>query len=162
MSELGGLLHQLEEQYGREQAQLAVRQANVQNLRQQIQLLKQLIALRDGQGDSNQSGVDPSLTTSATKATLSELVRDILDAHGQPMHIAMIRGALIAQGHSIPGRGTDANVIAHISRNDSIVRVGKGMYALASWGLTTMPKRKRRATRRRVEGHASAHRERRA
>jgi aspartokinase len=148
MSELASLLNQLEDQYQREEADLAARQANVENLRQQVALLKQLIALRDGHSDSSQSAVDPSLTMSATKATLSDLVRDILDAHGEPMHIAMIRGALIAQGHSIPGRGTDANVIAHISRNDSIVRVGKGTYALASWGLPAKPKRRRRSKTR--------------
>jgi len=148
MSELTDLLHELEEQYTQRQAELAAKQADVENLRVQIQLLEQLIALRDGQNALREGPFPRSGPTPTKAGRLSELVHGVLDAHRKPMHISAIREALIAQGHSIPGRGTDANVIAHISRDDSIVRVGKGTYALGSWGLPVRPKRKRRAKTR--------------
>jgi len=143
MFELTGLLEEVEREYQREEAELTAKQARVEGLRQQIQLLKQLIVLRDGQTMAGERLSSP--TSSARTTSISELVCNVLDAHGEPMHISMIRGALIAGGHPIPGRGIDANVIAHISRNESIVRVGKGTYALASWGLPPKPRPKRRS-----------------
>jgi hypothetical protein len=148
MSELSILLDRLEDEYKREEAGLAAKQATVENLRQQISLLKQLIALRDGERMPKERAFGLFQAAPPSTGSISELVRDLLNAHGDPMHISEIRQALISQGHSIPGRGTDANIIAHISRDDSIARVGKGTYALAAWGLPAIPRRKRRAKKR--------------
>jgi len=150
VSELSKLLEEVEQEYRREEAELTGKQVHVESLRQQIELLRQLIGLRDGQGMARERALDRSLAPASRTRSISELVGSVLDAHGEPMHISTIRGALVAQGHSIPGRGTDANVIAHISRADSIVRVGKGMYALASWGLPPKPRQKRRTKKGRT------------
>jgi len=150
MSELTSLLDEVEREYRREEAELTAKQARVESLRQQIQLLKQLIGLRDGQTMARERPFDSSLASASTTTSISELARSVLDAHGEPMHISMIREALVAGGHPIPGRGTDANVIAHIGRNESIVRIGKGMYALASWGLPPKPRPKRRSKKTRA------------
>jgi hypothetical protein len=145
MSQLSSLLDELENEYRREETELAAKQARVENLRQQIQLLRQLVALRDGEGDFRETRLDLFRAMPASTRSVSELVREVLAARGKPMHISDIREALIAQGHSIPGRGTDANIIAHIIRDESMARVARGTYALASWGLQAKPKKKRRA-----------------
>jgi hypothetical protein len=68
---------------------------------------------------------------------------------GRPVHIGEIRRLLDEKGITIPGRGTDANVIVYLSKSDAIRRVGKGIYALTAWGLPAVPPRRRRVSHRR-------------
>jgi len=72
----------------------------------------------------------------------------VLEESGKPLHISDLRHALERKGVPIPGKGTDANVIVYLSRSDEVCRVGKGLYALRTWGVPEVPPRQRRSRRR--------------
>lgn len=71
---------------------------------------------------------------SSTTIRLQKAVEDVLRASGAPMHIREIRSALSQRGVTIPGKGTDANVIVHLRRASDVFRPhGRGTYALVEW-----------------------------
>jgi len=72
----------------------------------------------------------------------------VLEESGKPLHISDLRHALEQKGVPIPGKGTDANVIVYLSRSDEVCRVGKGLYALRTWGVPEVPPRQRRSKHR--------------
>jgi hypothetical protein len=67
------------------------------------------------------------------------------------MHISELMQNLAKQEVQIPGAGTQANLIAHLTRHPDVMRPSRGMYALAAWeGTDSTPLR--RAVRKRVRG----------
>jgi hypothetical protein len=86
-----------------------------------------------------------------SKASLLGAVVEILEAQGEPMQIRDLMAAVKERGVPIPGKGQQANLIAHISRDERIVRPRRGFYALREWGLAEARPKKRR-TRRRPTG----------
>ena len=84
---------------------------------------------------------------SPKRAALLAAVMDVLASRGKPVHIGELMTALQERGVEIPGSGQQANVIAHISRDERIVRPKRGFYALSEWGLSNgaAPKRGRAA-----------------
>lgn len=84
------------------------------------------------------------------KENLLATVVDILSERGQPMQIRELMAAVQGRDVKIPGRGQQANLIAHISRDPRIVRPHRGYYGLAAWGLkgaTSKSKAKRKRRR---------------
>lgn len=75
------------------------------------------------------------LPASSTKSALLSAVVEILAEQGAPMQIRELMAAVQRRGVAIPGSGQQANLIAHISRNDRIVRPRRGYYALRDWGI---------------------------
>lgn len=91
------------------------------------------------------------------KTSLLPAVVEILREHGEPMQIRDLMAAVKERSVPIPGKGQQANLIAHISRDQQIVRPRRGFYALREWGLEDgkSPSRpKRRRTRRRPSASA--------
>ena len=76
---------------------------------------------------------------------LDECIK-ILRESGKPIHINELYNALIERNIPLPGKGTQANVIARLQRSDGqVIRTGRGMYGLPEFGLTAVkPFRKRR------------------
>jgi hypothetical protein len=110
-------------------------------LRQKIELVERLLSL---ESDSRVQS-DPAhrkngairhaaaLGTGGnrTGSELQEVVREILEEYGKPMHISDIRSALLDRGVPIPGKGTDANIIVHLRRApDVFERKNRGTYGL--------------------------------
>ena len=85
------------------------------------------------------------------------IVAKILAEAGEPLHISEIRNRYIASGHTIPGRGTESNLLIYMGRDPKFVRVTKGTYALSN-GNTNMvrtqepPLKKAHRRRRRRRG----------
>jgi hypothetical protein len=75
---------------------------------------------------------------------VEEIVRE---AEG-PLHLDDIRARLIRRGVEVPGRGTDANIIAHLGRISGIVRVGRGTYSFNGTGVVAAPTRRRKRRRK--------------
>lgn len=69
----------------------------------------------------------------AVRERTIEAAVEILRAHGKPLRIQDIHAEFIRRGHQLPGRGTPTNIVAHISTAPELVRLGRGIYALAEW-----------------------------
>jgi hypothetical protein len=99
-------------------------------------------------GSPSQAGRAPAWS----KAALLTAVIEILAEHGEPMQIRDLMAVVQERGVKIPGKGQQANLIAHISRDKRIARPRRGFYALREWGVEdAKPSRsKRRRPRRRT------------
>ena len=71
------------------------------------------------------------------RTALLAAVIDVLTERGEPTYIGDLMTALHERSVEIPGSGQQANVIAHISRDERIVRPQRGFYGLREWGLQT-------------------------
>ena len=121
--------------------------------RQELELLQRLVSLREGQsGESTVKSNSPASTRAASlpHPVVLEAIQELQEV-GHPLHISELMERLEARDVEIPGAGAQANLIAHLTRADQIVRPSRGMYALASWNLPGRPPVKR-AKRRRVRG----------
>lgn len=105
-------------------------------------LIRQLIALRQDRSDLD--GAMPAPTIALTSAGSSlypsrhpvvDNVARILEEEGHPLHISEIMRFLQDQKVALPGRGEQANVIAHMRRDPRFVRPSRGVYGLSAWGL---------------------------
>jgi hypothetical protein len=133
-------------------------------VREERELLERIKALQSGgfttpvepkhdpRGDDRAKRGTPPATKTAHPA-VQEAIRE-LDAAGRPLHISELMRLLEERDVPIPGAGAQANLIAHLSRSDQIVRPSRGMYALSSWGLPERPMLKR-AKRRRTRSRAA-------
>ena len=64
-------------------------------------------------------------------ADVVEIVTAILEEAKEPMHISDIRLRYLDAGFSIPGAGTESNLISYITRSPAFRRVSKGTYELS-------------------------------
>ena len=97
-----------------------------------------------GEGPEGTSGI----SRQTTAERIGEAVAAILDERGEPMHVRDIRAELIARGVPLPGRGADANVIVHLSRNpNTFVRTSRGTYGLTAWTSRKPKKPRNRSTK---------------
>jgi hypothetical protein len=85
---------------------------------------------------ANGTGETRRRTPSPMRTALLTAVIDILNERGEPSYIGDLMAALQERSVEIPGSGQQANVIAHISRDERIVRPKRGFYGLSEWGLT--------------------------
>ena len=134
-----------------EQARLT---EEIERLDHELRLLRELLRVREGNlaPPSQEEGVPPALTHAADDVDgydpLTAGVINILKLSGRPMHIQDLAVAVRAKGLRIPGKGANANLIAHIRTRQEIVRPVRGMYAMREWGFSDRPpaavKRRRR------------------
>lgn len=64
-----------------------------------------------------------------TVAAAEAILRDV----ARPMAIGDIHTEFIRRDIPLPGRGTPANIIVHLTASPRIVRIGRGLYGLAEW-----------------------------
>lgn len=95
-------------------------------------------------------------TVSPTRTALLTAVIKILTEYGEPMQVQDLMSAVQERGVAIPGSGQQANLIAHISRDDRIVRPRRGFYGLAEWGLAPQKSARPANKRRRSSPRAGA------
>lgn len=103
-------------------------------------------------GSSDEAG---GRTPSPARTVLLTAVIGILADRGEPMQIRDLMTAVQERGVAIPGSGQQANLIAHISRDERIVRPRRGFYALREWGVAEA-KPPARTKRRRVRRRSGA------
>jgi len=139
--------------------------------REEERLLLRLLALRrNGLPDDRQVasqassqgepvGTDPATAGHsgagsahpALQAVVSELAATL-----RPLHISDLMRRLRERGVTIPGAGTQANLISHLRRDPRLVRPSRGMYGLSAWGLENMPPAARhKRHRKRVRSSAT-------
>lgn len=102
--------------------------------------------------DVGGNGDEPSRRNSSDKQNLLNAVVGILAEQGKPMQIRDLMAAVQKREVRIPGRGQQANLIAHISRDPRISRPSRGFYALKEWGgeeAKSVPRRRKRSRTRR-------------
>jgi hypothetical protein len=130
----------------------------IANGKEEERLLVRLQALRSGElgmdaeAPSQSDAVAPR-AAGAGSLTVDAVVGELTNA-ARPLHVSELMRLLSERGIPIPGAGTQANLIAHLRRDDRIVRPSRGMYALAASGLENMPSRtgrKRRRIRKRAQ-----------
>jgi len=78
----------------------------------------------------------------------------ILAERGKPTHVSEVRAELVRRGIPIPGKGTDSNVIVYLAKSTDICRVGRGLYALRSWRIPEVPRRRPRTRRKKRKARA--------
>jgi hypothetical protein len=123
-------------------------------------ILRRLVALRRGEQFEGPSSceLDPKSTTARNAENVGKNPRHpavdtvvlILEDSKSPVHISELMRLLKERNATIPGAGTQANLISHLRRDNRIVRPTRGMYALTAWGLQEMhvPARRRKKRRR--------------
>jgi hypothetical protein len=120
-------------------------------------LLDRLLALRRGSEVSDPVREDkPAEGISKQRGTLRKpethpvviAVLDELEVARRPLHISDLVRLLHQRNVTIPGSGTQANLITYLRRDDRIVRPSRGMYGLKVWGLSNMAATTRRRKRR--------------
>jgi hypothetical protein len=107
-------------------------------LRAKLELIHRLKGLEQdatqqvGQTQSSKVVRPNAFAASRTVASdLQAAVFNVLRQAGKPLHVREIREALQTQGVTIPGKGTDANIIVHLRRApDVFERKRRGIYSL--------------------------------
>jgi len=124
--------------------------------RKEEQFLEGLLALRRGTPAdaeaSRQAEVADSLEGSKVGVTtdVAQVTIGILEAARRPMHISELKTILETRGVRIPGKGTQANLIARLRRDGRIARAARGMYGLRALGIEEyQPMRRKRSRGRR-------------
>jgi hypothetical protein len=116
--------------------------------------VEQLHGIANASGNSS-SGERRGRAQSPSRTSLLSAVVDILSERGEPMPIRDLMAAVQDRGVAIPGSGQQANLIAHITRDDRIARPRRGFYGLREWGLEDA-KAGTRARRRRPRRRSGA------
>jgi hypothetical protein len=144
------------------EADIAVKTREMQEARSEAHLLEELLSVRGAPGRKRQSDEPPSIGSSSAGTSrrigsgshpvVQQAVRELSEV-GHPLHISELMARLKARDVPIPGAGKQANLIAHLTRSEEVVRPSRGMYALAAWDL---PQSAKPATRRRARGRSKA------
>lgn len=130
--------------------------------REEERLLERLLALRrggtvavnGGATHEEQQRLKSGAGGDASKHPAVHAVMEELAATGRPVHISELMRLLQHRKVTIPGAGTQANLITHLRRDARLVRPSRGMYGLAAWGLENMPTPGRRRRRKRMRSTA--------
>ncbi len=124
--------------------------------RERLDLIRRLVGLADParttstQAPARVIRVDNESPSVPSTSDVEAQLEAILAEAGQPLHIRALREALIARGVPLPGKGDEANIIVRLRRDERrFTRAGRGMYALAAWGMpTVIPTRKKKIRHR--------------
>lgn len=130
-------LSQIRERLSRRLSELDERLAPLQaeraRLGAQLDLVERALSV-DGTGVTAKAADDSALVpllATGPRETVTAGVAKILAEAGTPLHISEIRNRYIASGQTIPGRGTESNLLIYMGRDPRFVRVTKGTYALS-------------------------------
>jgi hypothetical protein len=136
--------------------------AEIEKTKQQLDLVHRLLKLEAGNGAPAQvsaASSDPSrgFGKTAGEGSVPDALAVLLQEAGRPLHISQIKERFLNTGRTIPGRGTETNLISYMVRDGRFVRVAKGTYTFAPLGGTRRlqhRRRRRRRSRRRAAGRA--------
>jgi hypothetical protein len=124
--------------------------------RREQHLLESLLALRRGENLRTSEGTASAprsakgaKSKSSTSNGLADAAVSVLEGAARPMHIGELMSALVSEGVEIPGAGSQANLIAHLRREQRIARPSRGMYGLRVLGVEEYQPKKRTGRRKR-------------
>lgn len=119
----------------------------VEKTRHQLELVEGLLGLESG-AEHDLSPRSERRSSTATNGTVPDAIAGILREAAEPLHISKLRERFLATGRTIPGKGTDANLISYIVRDPRFVRVSKGTYALDAGSTRPRPRRPKQRPKR--------------
>ena len=122
--------------------QLGVYQATVQLRKEQLAAIDRLLESLQMEHAAEQGA--SSAVERPEAGSLTDAVVAVLDQEGGPLHYREIAKRLKEKGVRIPGGNPEANLIAHMHRDNRLSRVARGTYSLAVWNLRPAPERRRR------------------
>ena len=138
---LRGRIHELE-------VEILPLQENLSRLRVQLDFVERALSA-GSKGPTTPAEVSDS---TPSKPNVSDRIFEIMRDAGQPLHVSEIRNQYVAKGFTVPGQGTESNLLVYIVRDSRFIRVSKGTYALTEAGVPTKtppkPKTKRRRRRK--------------
>lgn len=139
MDSLRNWRSQLIEEIGRIKVELSDLQVRLHESNERLELIDKLLAIENPE-------MKETSNLPITTDSLIDECEEILREAGKPMHIRELHLGLLNKGIPIPGKGSQANVIARIQRSDGrIIRTGRGMYGLPEFGIPEKkPVRKRK------------------
>lgn len=142
----------LEKVRERLQQRLADLESELQPLQEQaarVRVQLDLIAKALKAGDKGSDQAAATVAAPSARTAIPEVIQEILKEAAQPLHVSEIRNRYIAKGLTVPGQGTESNLLVYIVRNPMFTRVSKGTYALADGELPKEVPAKPRTKRRR-------------
>ncbi len=123
-------------------SQLADLQKQIIDAEERLKLVDRLISL--------ETGVSAPIELQSTAETFLDQCEQIILKIGRPMHVKELQARLLDMGVPIPGKGTEANLIARLQRSDArFVRTGRGTYAPVLMGVPeSRPSHQKRVRRK--------------
>lgn len=118
--------------------------AELSRAEQEGRLLEELVSLRHTSDPTTEGQDDGEVFTfsiaggsnvSRSRHPVVDVVAGFLADEGHPLHINDIMKSLKEANVTLPGKGDQANVIAHMRRDPRFVRPSRGVYGLKEWGL---------------------------
>ena len=124
---------------------------------EEAQLLERLLAIRrrserDAPFDDYTDGMVRSAIEEqrgGKHPAVDAVIRE-LERASRPLHISELMSLLRDRKVTVPGAGTQANLITHLRRDERVVRPSRGIYGLTVWGLQSMAPTPRKVRRRRL------------
>lgn len=129
--------------------QLRPLQMEAGKIRAQLDLITKLLRVSGGDSSAPENTKQSHNGGRAVEGqSPAAVIAEILSTADRALHISEIRDRYLAMGRIIPGKGTEANLIAYIVRDQRFKRVAKGTYALAAEGEIQAPPRPHRKRRK--------------
>ena len=135
---LRGKVHELE-------IEILPLQENLSRLRVQLDFVERALSA----GAKGPATPAEASDENVSKPNVSDRIFEILRDAGQPLHVTEIRNRYVAKGFTVPGQGTESNLLVYIVRDSRFLRVSKGTYALTEAGVTAKTPAKPQTKRRR-------------
>jgi hypothetical protein len=149
-------LEECEERTRQAQTQIDHWQDVLARARQEAHLLKELLSLKNGAVLSADPYRRDEFPAGARHRSCERTV-ELLGESGRPIHISEIMRLLQQEGVELPGAGTQANLISHLTRDARIFRPARGMYGLTGWDIAAnLPRPARRRKNRKTRTRTSA------
>lgn len=107
---------------------------------EQIAAVERALVLLESEPSDGRHNV--ALPEGNSKRPADVAYRVLADAK-QPLQYLRLLSLMETTGFTMKGTNPGANLLAHIGRDERIIRVGKGMYALREWNLRETAKKRR-------------------
>jgi hypothetical protein len=147
LPEIEALQQRLRDRPDEIQRQIAPLSLEAGLIRTQLGLVDKLLQVT--RGEEATSGEVVINNEHGNGRNVADTIARILAESASPLHISMIRQAYLREGNTIPGKGTESNLLAYVVRDQRFVRVAKGTYGLTEQGLHPQTPKRRRKRRKR-------------
>lgn len=104
-------------------------ESEIRRNERELELIRQILSL-DQARENGMSLRPQSSEDRPTSVGVKESVKTILQEAGRPLHISEIHREFLRRGFPIPGGGTPFNILVHIAKDQSFIRIARGTYVL--------------------------------
>jgi hypothetical protein len=146
LPEIEALQQRLKDRLDEVQRQIAPLALEAGLIRTQLALVEKLLKVSRGEGPPpDEVAINGQ---HGNGRNVADTIARILAEAASPLHISMIRQAYLQDGNTIPGKGTESNLLAYVVRDSRFVRVAKGTYGLTEQGFRPHTRKRRRKRRK--------------